>query len=166
MVKKSETTKKTTKNTSVKKEVKVKNSPADIIANELVVEASIDATIEKPKKEAPKAKEVSSKVTVLNTSYNEILLNTGKAELSVRIAPKEIKTIDRDLYRELMKNQVIRNWFDKGILATKKDADEVSVHEAKVPEKLKNPVERTDSVSTVSASVTKFEKDGTVNIQL
>mgnify|MGYP003309494725 CR=1 FL=1 len=166
MVKKSETTKKTTTKTLVKKGVEVKNSPADIIANELVAEASIDATIEKPKKEAPKAKEFSSKVTVLNTSYNEILLNPGKAELSVRIAPKEIKTIDRDLYRELMKNQVIRNWFDKGILATKKDADEVSVHEAKVPENLKNPVERTDSVSTVSASVTKFEKDGTVNIQL
>lgn len=150
-------------------------SPAEALADELVAEASIEATLEEkseevkeePKKTAPKSSEnYSSTITVMNTCYNEIYLNGGKPELSVRIAPKEVKTISRALYRELMKVQVIRNWFDKGILATSRDANETSAHEAKTPENLKNPVERTDAVSTVSASVTKFKKEGSVQINL
>lgn len=150
-------------------------SPAEALADELVAEASIEATLEEapeekpaPKKEAPKKSSdtYSDTVTIMNTCYNEIYLNGGKPELSVRIAPKEVKTISRYLFRELLKVQVIRNWFDKGILATSKDANETTAHEAEIPANLKNPVERTDSVSTVSASVTKFEKEGSVQINL
>lgn len=152
-------------------------TPAETLGDELVAEASIEATLENDQeevKEEPKKAPKSTKsydyysdtITIMNTCYNEIFLNGGKPELCVRIAPKEVKSISRSLYRELIKNQVVRNWFDKGIIATSKDANETTAHEAKIPENLKNPVERTDAVSTVSASVTKFEKDGAVQIKL
>lgn len=161
------------KATKSKAEVKASAKPVKSekvsFADELVAQASINATIEEEipaKVEKPKAREVSSFVTVLNTSFNEILLNTGVVGEFVRIAPKEMKRIERSTYRDLMKNQVVRNWFDKGILSSSEDANETSVHEAEVPENLKGAVEKTDSVSTVSASVTKFEKEGTVQIKL
>lgn len=159
-----------TKRKSTKK-VTEEIKPAETLVDELVTEAAIEATLEEEPKaekkpEPKKAEYVSDTVTILNTCYNEIYLNGGKPELSVRIAPKELKTIDRGLYRELMKNQVIRNWFDKGILSCNRDANETSAHEAEVPANLRGPVERTDAVSTVSASVTKFKKDGTVKINL
>lgn len=142
-------------------------SPADVLVKELVAEASIEATLEPKETKKVKASEyASSYITVFNTTQNELLLNTGIEGQTVRIAPKEIKSIERSLYKELIKIQVIRNWFDKGILATSEDASETSAHEAKAPENLTGPVERTDSVSTVSASVTKFEKEGSVSISL
>lgn len=126
------------------------------------------ANDENPKhKAAPKEDVIlSSTVVLMNTSYNEILLNTGRPGATVRIAPKEIKSIDRELLRELMNNKIVRRWFDKGILTTNQDANETDTNEAVVPENLKGPVERTDSVSTISAKVTKFKQDGKVQIKL
>ena len=174
MVKKSTTSK--TAKAGAKTPAKAKtNSPANVLVKELVTEASIKATFEKekaPKKEEaqktekPKKEYYSNKVTIINTTQSEILLNGGSVEMTVRIAPKEMKQIDRGFFRELMKIQVVKNWFDKGILASTADANETTLHEAEVPENLKGPVERTDAVSTVAASVTKFEQDGTVKIDL
>ena len=118
-------------------------------------------------KEAPaqNIQTASSTTVVLNTSQNAILLTGETPEESVLIAPREIKAIDRELLRKLLKNKVVRYWFDKGILTSNQDANEVSAHDAVAPEYLKNPVERHDGAN-VSASVTKFEKQGSVTINL
>lgn len=138
--------------------------------NELVAEAAINfivpTDVETP---APKAKEivVSADVVVINTSYNPICLTTWeRGNKSITIAPKELKKIPRDLYRDLIKNKMIRTWFDKGILATNEGAEETSANEAEVPVELMNPVERTDGQSSVSATVKKFQKDSPIKIQL
>ena len=61
---------------------------------------------------------------------------------------------------------MVRRFFDKGILTSTLDADEVSAHDAVLPEELKNPVERHEDGQNVKAEVKKFEKDGTVKIDL
>lgn len=145
----------------------VENSTEELVA-QANINVEIEANDENPKhKVAPKEDVVlSSTVVLMNTSYNEILLNSGRPGETVRIAPKEIKSIDRELLNELLKNKIVRRWFDKGILTTNQDANETDTNEAVVPENLKGPVERTDSVSTISAKVTKFKKDGKVQIKL
>lgn len=153
---------------------KVAEAPVSTPKDELVAEAGIDLEIEKTEEE-PKTPDapapdveapVSSETVIINTSYNEILLNTGRPGANVRIAPKEIKSVSRELLRELLKNKIVRRWFDKGILTSNTDANETDANEAVTPEHLKAPVERTDSVSTISAKVTKFKKDGKVSIKL
>ena len=134
----------------------------EVPAEEEVKEPEPEEVEKTPAEEAP----VSSETVIINTSYNEILLNTGRPGASIRIAPKEIKSVSRALLRELLQNKIVRRWFDKGILTSNQDANEADVNEAVAPEHLRAPVERTDSVSTISASVTKFKKDGNVQIKL
>lgn len=102
---------------------------------------------------------------ILNTSLNPILLQGQHEGETLLIAPKEIKAVSRALLRELLKSKVVRYWFDKGILTTNQDANETSANEAEAPAHLSQPVERHDGAN-VSASVTKFEKQGSVTINL
>lgn len=137
------------------------------LPSEMRGEAPETVTPEPVKKEVPaqNIQSASSTTLVLNTSQNNILLTGGTPEESVLIAPKELKSIKRELLRKLLRNKVVRYWFDKGILTSNEDANEVSAHDAVAPEYLKNPVERHDGAN-VSASVTKFEKQGSVTINL
>lgn len=105
----------------------------------------------------------SSTVVLTNTTFNTLYL-TGLG-VAITVAPREIKTVKKDDLKVLLKNQVIRNWFDKGILTSNLDADYQSAHEAEVPEDLKGPVEKHDGVN-ISASVKKFVADTPVNINL
>lgn len=102
---------------------------------------------------------------ILNTSQNPILLQGENEEDKILIAPKEIKSVNRRLLKELLKSKVVRYWFDKGILTTNQDANETSANEAEAPAHLSQPVERHDGAN-ISASVTKFEKQGSVTINL
>ena len=161
--------------------------------NELVAEAAIDVLIDVPEvddtpeapkeetketeapkeetkeTEAPKtAKEdvvATADVIVINTSLNPICLSDGK-RISVQIAPKEFKRIDRETYRELMQQNMVRIWFDKGILTSNGDAGETEVHGAEAPEELSQPVISRDGGNSVSAEVTKFEKAKSIKIDL
>ena len=151
--------------------------------NELVAEAAIDVLIDVPEvddtpeapkeetkeTEAPKtAKEdvvATADVIVINTSLNPICLSDGK-RISVQIAPKEFKRIDRETYRELMQQKMVRIWFDKGILTSNGDAGETEVHGAEAPEELSQPVISRDGGNSVSAEVTKFEKAKSIKIDL
>ena len=107
----------------------------------------------------------SDYTVILNTSLNPILLQGQHEGETLLIAPKEIKSVSRALLRELLKSKVVRYWFDKGILTTNQDANETSANEAEAPAHLSQPVERHDGAN-VSASVTKFEKQGSVTINL
>jgi hypothetical protein len=107
----------------------------------------------------------SDYTVILNTSLNPILLQGENEKDKILIAPKEIKSISRYLLRELLKSKVVRYWFDKGILTTNQDANETSANEAEAPAHLSEPVERHDGAN-ISASVTKFEKQGSVTINL
>lgn len=107
----------------------------------------------------------SDYTVILNTSLNPILLQGQHEGETLLIAPKEIKSVSRSLLRELLKSKVVRYWFDKGILTSNQDANETSANEAEAPAHLSQPVERHDGAN-VSASVTKFEKQGSVTINL
>lgn len=126
---------------------------------------------EAPETVTPEPEPIKNELTgsdytvILNTSLNPILLQGENEEDKILIAPKEIKSISRYLLRELLKNKVVRYWFDKGILTTNQDANETSANEAEAPAHLSQPVERHDGAN-VSASVTKFEKQGSVTINL
>lgn len=162
-------TKKTAKKSSGKAQTLPEAPTLDeaVKNDELVAEAAINMIIPEEPKAKKSAPTVSSYVTVINTSYNPICLTTWeKGHRSVTIAPKEIKQILRDDYRDYMKNKIVRAWFDKGILTSNADANETDANEAKAPEELKNPVERTDGVSTVSATVKKFKKESPITINL
>lgn len=120
-----------------------------------------------PEEPAPIKNELagSDYTVILNTSLNPILLQGENEKDKILIAPKEIKSISRYLLRELLKSKVVRYWFDKGILTTNQDANETSANEAEAPAHLSQPVERHDGAN-ISASVTKFEKQGSVTINL
>lgn len=126
---------------------------------------------EAPETVTPEPEPIKNELTgsdytvILNTSLNPILLQGENEKDKILIAPKEIKSISRYLLRELLKSKVVRYWFDKGILTTNQDANETSVSEAEAPAHLSQPVERHDGAN-VSASVTKFEKQGSVTINL
>lgn len=167
------------KNTAKKGEAKTVNvtvSPAvnpaeEEIAkkdNEMVNEIGINMAIaQEVKKEAPaqNIQKASDYTVILNTSQNPILLQGENENDKILIAPKEIKSVKRSLLKELLKNKIVRYWFDKGVLSTNKDANEVAAHDAQVPLNLTQPVERHDGAN-VSASVTKFEKQGNITINL
>lgn len=167
---------KKTKTGETKAKVKVsptvkKATKAEAVkSNELVAEASIDFSIEpKPAEKKPEPKkapvELSSEVVVVNTSQNAILLSGQEENERILIEPREIKKVNRYLLRSLMKNKIVRYWFDKGVLTSNMDANETSANEAKAPEHLTAPVERHDGAN-ISASVTKFQKEGNVTINL
>jgi len=142
--------------TSAEVEVNVPESE-----NELVMEASV---IPESLKKAPEYIP-STYVILTNTSQNRLSL-VGEG-VKIDIAPREIK---RDVKREdlkvLLKNKVIRNWFDKGILSSNMDAESQSPHEAVAPKNLTSAVERHDNGMNIEASVKKFEPAGTVDINL
>ena len=150
--------------------------------DDLVMEASVETeeipandqndeiVLEEDKKEEAKEPEKapeyvpSTYVVLTNTSQNRLSLVEG--DVTINIEPREIKTVRRDELRTVMRNRVIQNWFDKGILSSNIDAVDQSVHEAVAPDNLTNPVERHDDGMNISASVKKFEKAGTVDINL
>lgn len=107
----------------------------------------------------------SDYAVIMNTSLNPILLKGEHEGETLLIAPKEIKSVSRTLLRSMMKSKIVRYWFDKGILTTNQDANETSANEAVAPAHLSQPVERHDGAN-VYATVTKFEKQGNVTINL
>lgn len=176
-------TKKKTATTKGEAKTKVKVSPTVTTATEteaventeLVMEAGINIKAEdanakhdnRPAKKAPaqNIQTASSTTMIINTSQNPILLSGDEKEECIYIAPKEIKRVNRNLLKKLLQNKVVRYWFDKGILTGNADANETTANEAEAPEYLSQPVERHDGAN-ISASVTKFEKQGSVTINL
>lgn len=156
-----------------KEEVKDENIKTNDIVEEDKNEPEVPAeetkedvkeeTKEEVKPSAAGGSYVSSTVVLTNTTYNTLYL-TGNG-VAITVAPREIKTVKKEDLKVLLKNQVIRNWFDKGILTSNLDADYQSAHEAEVPENLKGPVEKHDGVN-ISASVKKFVADTPLNINL
>lgn len=150
--------------------VETEEIPANDQNDEIVPEEDKKEEVEEPKKEPEKAPEKapeyvpSTYVVLTNTSQNRLSLVEG--DITINIEPREIKTVRRDDLRTVMRNKVIQNWFDKGILSSNIDAVDQSVHEAVAPDNLTNPVERHDDGMNISASVKKFEKAGTVDINL
>lgn len=125
-------------------------------SNELVMQAKI--------KSAPQYIP-STYVCLTNTSQNRIsLVGDG---VRIDLEPREIKTdVRREDLKQLLKNKVIQNWFDKGILSSNLEADDTSAHEAVAPKNLTEAVERHDNGMNIEASVKKFESAGTVDINL
>lgn len=167
-------------NVEVSPVVKAATETESVANAELVNEAGIDIELETEEKAAPKEavkksdeavkapvkeREVSLFTTVINTSQNPILLKGADKEESLLIAPREIKSVRRDVLKSLLRNKIVRYWFDKGILTSNYDANETTANEAVAPEYLKQPVERHDGAN-ISASVTKFKKEGSVSINL
>lgn len=122
---------------------------------------------ESQKAPAPAKQEPSESYTtvIINTSQNPIYLKGDSKEESILIAPREIKTVSKSLLKKLLRSKVVRYWFDKGILTSNYDANETTANEAVAPEHLSQPVERHDGAN-ISASVTKFTKEGSVSINL
>ena len=155
----------------VKEEVitsEVAEAPAEVQVSvpepdkELVMEAEVK--LPKSIKKAPEYIP-STYVVLTNTSQNRLSLQAQG--IVINLEPREIKRdVRREDLRELLKNKVIQNWFDKGILSSNIDADEKSVHEAVAPDNLTNAVERHDNGMNISASVKKFEAAGSVDINL
>jgi len=137
------------------------SEPAD---KELVMEAKIEPAEKKP--ETKKESFVSSECVLTNTSQNTICLFNGEKETSISLQPREIKSVSRELVRELLKNKMVRRFFDKGIVTSNIDASEVSAHDAVIPQELKNPVERHEDGNNVVAQVKRFEREGSVKIDL
>lgn len=176
-------TKKKTEATKGETEATVQVSPTVTPADEteaventeLVMEAGINIKAEdanakqdnRPAENAPaqNIQTASSTTMIINTSQNPILLSGDEKEECIYIAPKEIKRVNRNLLKKLLQNKVVRYWFDKGILTGNADANETTANEAEAPEYLSQPVERHDGAN-ISASVTKFEKQGSVTINL
>lgn len=181
----------TKKNTTKKTDVVADNTPATDVEvsvpskeeakakEELVMEAKINLTDDKKsedvkptpaeeEKKAPKAeKAYSSSVTVMNKSQNNICL-FASTECQLTIGPREIKKVSKDLLNELLKNKMVRRFFDKGVLSHNLDegSNVVSAHDAVAPEHLTQAVERHEGGNNVVAEVKKFEKDGSLNIDL
>ena len=141
---------------------------------ELVMEAKISAkgkkatkqkTPEKPKNKTEKTYSASTCI-ITNTSMNSICLFNGDKFATITVAPREIKTVERAKLKELLKNDMVRRFFDKGILTHNLDAADVSAHDAVVPEELKNPVERHEDGQNVKAEVKTYRKEGTISLDL
>lgn len=144
---------------------------------ELVMEAKISAKDKKgskakdnkkanePKKNAEKTY-TGSTCVLTNTSMNTICLFNGDKFSSITVEPREIKRVDRETLRNLLKNEMVKRFFDKGILTHNLDAADVSAHDAIVPEELKNPVERHEGGQNVKAEVKTYRKEGTISLDL
>lgn len=142
------------------------NAPTADSKKELVMEAKIEPKTNKKPKEEKKEKAYSTTCVITNTSQNTICLFNGSTENSITVAPREIKTVSKAALRELMKNKMVCRFFDKGILTSTLDAEEVSAHDAVAPAELKNPVERHEDGQNVKAEVKKFKREGSLNIEL
>lgn len=156
-----ETKEEITEKTETKENVEVETEKEPENKDELVMEAKIiPDTLKKAPEYIP-----STYVVLTNTSQNRLSLVSGN--IRIDIEPREIKrNVRRDELRELLKNKIIQNWFDKGILSSNLDAEEKSAHEAVAPTNLTNAVERHDNGMNIAASVKKFEPAGTVDISL
>ena len=136
--------------------VTVNNTTED---KELVMTAKITT-------ETKKEKAYSSTTVLINNSQNFICLADGP-EKQLTLAPREIKKVSKDLIKELLKNPMVRRFFDKGVVShNTKDEKRVSAHEAVAPERLSQAVERYESGNNVVAEVKKFQKEGALNINL
>lgn len=141
---------------------------------ELVMEAKISKKA-KPSKKTEKTQKQKQKTDktysastciITNTSMNSICLFNGDKFATITVAPREIKTVEREKLKELLKNEMVRRLFDKGILTHNLDAEDVSAHDAVVPEELKNPVERHEDGQNVKAEVKTYRKEGTISLDL
>lgn len=168
-VKKTEQTVVETSATALSAEVTIPESN-----KELVMEAKISKKAkpskktektEKPKQKTDKTYSASTCI-ITNTSMNTICLFNGDKLKAITVAPREIKTVERENLRELLKNEMVKRFFDKGILTHTLDAADVSAHDAVVPEELKNPVERHEGGQNVKAEVKTYRKEGTINLDL
>ena len=157
MTKSTKTTKDIVADKTPATDVEVKTQTADeaIKDKELVMKATL------PKET------YSSTVTVVNCSQNRICLYDNP-QLQETIEAREIKKIAKDKLNELLKNPMVRRLFDKGILTSDyhKADDEVSAHDAVAPEYLTQAVERHEGGTNVVAEVKKFEREGSLNIDL
>lgn len=138
---------------------------------ELVMEAKITKGKGKgkPKAKEPKKttdKAYSSECVITNTSMNNICLFNGNKFEQITVAPREIKRVSRAQLRELLKNEMVQRFFDKGILTHNLDADDVSAHDAVAPEELKTPVERHEDGQNVKAEVKTYRKEGSISLDL
>ena len=144
--------------------------------NELVMEAKVSAKGNKGKKDTKKQPEKPKQKTdktysastcvITNTSMNTICLCNGDKFKSITVEPREIKKVDRELLKSLLKNEMVKRFFDKGVLTHNLDAADVSAHDAVVPEELKNPVERHEDGQNVKAEVKTYRKEGTISLDL
>ena len=141
---------------------------------ELVMEAKISKKAPK-KKETTQSKKTEPKkntggfsttCVITNTSMNNICLFNGDKFKTITVRPREIKQVDRETLRSLLKNEMVQRFFDKGILTHNLDAADVSAHDAVVPEELKNPVERHEDGQNVKAEVKTYRKEGTISLDL
>lgn len=108
-------------------------------------------------------------VILTNTTTNPMLLNEGKNK--IMIYPKELKSVDKEVFQELQKNDMIKIWLDKGLLRCNyqvdAQADEdrtISVTPDNAPAELTNPVEKHEDGRSVSAEVTKKEAAGSITL--
>lgn len=135
-------------------EVKIQTEDEAIKDKELVMKANLPKEV------------YSSTITIINRSQNKICLADGP-ERQITLEAREIKKVPKDLLKELLKNPMVRRIFDKGVISyNTKDEDFVSAHEAVAPETLSQAVERHEGGSNVVAQVKKFEREGSLNIDL
>ena len=137
---------------------------------ELVMEAKISKKSKGQNKGTPAKKNdktfTSSTCVLTNTSQNTICLMDGDKFNTITVAPREIKQVNRELLKKLLKNKMVQRFFDKGVLTHNLDAADVSAHDAVVPEELKTPVERHEDGQNVKAEVKTYRKEGSVTIDL
>lgn len=107
-----------------------------------------------------------TEVVLMNHSQNFICLSTGVK--STTLAPREIKKVSKDLLDELLKNPMVRRFFDKGVVSHNADkaSNVVQAHDATAPDHLMEAVEKHEGGSNIVAEVKKFEKDGSFKIDL
>lgn len=108
-------------------------------------------------------------VVLTNTTTNPMLLNEGVHK--IMIYPKELKSVDKEVFQALQKNDMIKIWLDKGLLRCNYQADaqeeekrEISVTPDEAPDELKNAVEKHEDGRSVSAEVTKQEAAGSITL--
>lgn len=106
-------------------------------------------------------------VVLMNRSQNYICLSANP-KLEVTLAPREITRVPRRTLDELMKNPMVRRFFDKGIVTHNADkgSNVVSAHEAVAPQHLREAVERHEGGNNIVAEVKKFRKEGSLKIDL
>lgn len=111
----------------------------------------------------------SGSVILTNMSTNPMILNEGRHR--IMIVPKELKSVDKEVFQELKKNDMIREWLDTGLLKCNYQADaqederkDISVSADDAPDELKNPVEKHEDGHSVSAEVTEQKAAGSITL--
>lgn len=152
----------------IKKTNQTKN---DVVAdNTSATNVNVETTTSNNKELVMKAtigEKHSSTAVLINRSQNYVCLY-GNPEQQITLAPREIKQVDKDLVKELLKNPMVRRFFDKGVVSHNiKDESTVTAHGAvTTPKQLTNPVSRFESGNNVVAEVKKFRQDGSLNLNL